>query len=74
MRGAKTRMKKQSVVEPPQSRLDGAVGGADEVAEDGYVGAVGTDTAGVHGKAELFGLFEINASVIEFRQAKTLRG
>jgi len=50
------------------------VGGADEVAEDGNIGAVGADAAGVNGETELFGLFEINPCVVEFGKAETLRG
>ena len=54
--------------------LNRAVRGADEVAEDGYVGAVGADAPCVHGETELFGLFEINAGVVEFGKAETLGG
>ncbi len=53
-------------------KLDRAAGRADEVAEDGNVGAVDTDAAGIHGKAEQFGLFEIHASVIKLGEAKSL--
>jgi hypothetical protein len=53
---------------------DGAVGGADEVAEDGYIGSICTDAAGIHREAEFFGLFEIHAGIVKFRQTETLRG
>ena len=56
------------------AELNRAAGGADEVAEDGDVGAVDADAAGIDREAELFGLFEIDACVVEFRKAETLRG
>jgi hypothetical protein len=55
------------------TRLERA-GGTDEVAEDGDVGAVDADAAGVDGKAKAFGKIEIHAGIIEFRKAETLRG
>ena len=57
-----------------KTSLERAAGGADEVAEDGDVGAVDTDAAGIDRQAELFGLFEIDTCVVEFRKAETLRG
>jgi hypothetical protein len=56
-----------------RARLEGA-GGTDEVAEDGDVGAVDADAAGVNRKAEAFGEVEIHAGIVEFRKAETLRG
>ena len=56
------------------AELNRAAGGADEVAEDGDVGAVDTDAAGIDREAELFGLFEIDTCVVEFGKAETLRG
>ena len=53
---------------------DGAVGGTDEVAKDGNVGAVDPDAACVHREAEFFCLLEVNTRIIEFGQTKTLRG
>jgi hypothetical protein len=55
-------------------RLNRTAGGADKVAKDGHIRAVDSDAAGVHGQAELFGLFKIYTRVIEFREAETLRG
>ena len=55
-------------------RLERAAGGAYEVAKDGDVGTVDTDAAGVHRETEFFGLFEIDTGIVEFGQAKTLRG
>lgn len=49
-------------------------GGADEVAEDGDVGAVDADATGIDGEAEAFGEVEIHSGIIEFGQTKTLRG
>src|SRR5882762_8516078 len=57
-----------------KTNLERAAGGADEVAEDGDVGAVDTDAAGIDRQAELFGLFEIDTCVVEFGKAETLRG
>jgi len=57
-----------------KTNLNRAAGGADEVAEDGDVGAVDTDAAGIDREAELFGLFEIDACVVEFGKAETLGG
>src|SRR2546423_15466601 len=57
-----------------KTNLNRAAGGADEVAEDGDVGAVDADAAGIDRQAELFGLFEIDACVVEFGKAETLRG
>lgn len=54
--------------------LNRAVGGADEVAENGDVGTIRPDAAGIHGQAKPFGLFQVDTSIIEFRKAKTLRG
>ena len=48
--------------------------GADEFAQDRDVGAVDTDAASIDGEAETFGEIEIDAGVIEFRKAVTLRG
>jgi len=45
-------------------RLHGLAGGADEIAENSDVGAVGTDAAGVHGKTKALGEFEIHPRVI----------
>ena len=56
------------------AELNRAAGGADEVAEDGDVGAVDTDAAGIDRQAELFGLFEIDTRVVQFGKAETLRG
>ena len=56
------------------AQLKRAAGGADEVAEDGDVGAVNANAAGIDREAELFGLFEIDTRVVEFREAETLRG
>ncbi len=56
------------------AELQRAAGGADEIAEDGDVGAVHTDAAGIDREAELFGLFEIDTCVVEFGKAETLRG
>ena len=50
------------------------MGRADKVAEDGNVGTVGTDATGVNREAELFGLLEVDSSIVEFRKAETLRG
>src|SRR5438445_9502541 len=57
-----------------KTNLERAAGGADEVAEDGDVGAVDADAAGIDREAELFGLFEIDARVVQFGKAETLRG
>lgn len=54
--------------------LNCAVGGTDEVAQDGNVWTIDTDAASVDGEAKLFGLFEIHTGVVEFGQAKTLGG
>src|SRR5258706_386042 len=54
--------------------LNRAAGGADEVAEDGDVGAVDTDATCIDRQAELFGLFEIDTCVVQFGKAETLRG
>ena len=57
-----------------KTNLKRAAGGADEVAEDGDVGAVNANAAGIDREAELFGLFEIDTCVVEFRKAEPLRG
>ena len=57
----------------PHSKLDGAVRGADEVAENCDVGAIGANAAGVYRESKLFGLFEVDPSVVEFRQAESMR-
>jgi|SRR5579859_215183 len=67
--GLKTRLYRKRKAE-----LERAAGGADEIAEDGDVGAVDADAAGIDGQAEHFCLFEIDAGVVEFGEAKTLRG
>src|SRR5215470_11877445 len=56
-----------------KTKSDRTVRRADEIAEDGDIGSVGADAARVHREAESFGLFEINACVVEFRQAETVR-
>ena len=53
--------------------LQRLAGRADEIAQDGDVGAVGADAAGIHRQAEALGEVEINAGIVKFRQAKTLR-
>lgn len=55
-------------------KLQRAAGGADEVAEDGDVGAVDTDAAGIDREAKSFGLFEIDTCVVQFGKAETLCG
>ena len=57
-----------------KTELEGAAGGADEIAEDGDVGAVDTDATGIYGKAEPFGLLEVDTCVVEFGEAETLCG
>lgn len=57
-----------------RTRLERLARGADEIAEDGDVGAIGADAAGVNGKTEALGEIEINAGVIEFGKTETLRG
>ena len=57
-----------------KTELERATGRADEVAEDGNIGAVDTNAAGIDGQAEPFGLFEIDICVVEFGKAKSLRG
>ena len=52
--------------------LQRLAGGADEFAENGYVGTVHTDAAGVDGQTEGFGEIEINSRVVQFRQAVAL--
>jgi len=55
-----------------KTNLERAAGGADEVAEEV---TLGVDATRRHRPAgELFGLFEIDTCVVEFRQAETLRG
>jgi hypothetical protein len=48
--------------------------GTDEIAEYGDVGAVGADAASIHWQAEVFGKFEIDTGIIEFRKAETRCG
>jgi len=55
-----------------KTKLERFVRRADEVAEDGDVGAVDTDASGIHRETEFFGLFEIDSRVIQFGEAKTL--
>ena len=55
-------------------RLYGLTGGANEVAENSDVGAVGTDAACVYWKTKTFCEIEIDAGVVEFRQAETSGG
>ncbi len=52
--------------------LQRLAGGADEFAENGYVGAVHTDATGVDGQTKGFGEIEINAGVVQFREAIAL--
>ena len=54
------------------AELQRLAGGADKFAEDGDVGAVHTDAAGVDGQTQGFGEIEINSSVIQFRKAIAL--
>jgi len=56
------------------AKLQRLAGGAHEIAEDGDVGAVGTDAASVHGQAEALGELEINAGIIKFGKAETRGG
>jgi len=49
--------------------LNAGAGGADKFAQGGDVGAVGADAAGVHGEAEIFGLLDAEAGVVEFGEA-----
>jgi len=55
-------------------RLQRLAGGADEVAEDGDVGAIGADATGVNGEAEAFGEIEIHAGVVQLREAEARGG
>lgn len=50
------------------------MGGTDEVAQNSDIGAISTDAARIHRKAELFRLLQVNARIIKFGQTKTLRG
>src|SRR5579863_179927 len=52
--------------------LQAVPGGADEVAEDGDVGAVDADAACIYGEAEAFCEIEVHAGVIEFGKTETL--
>ena len=53
---------------------EGLARGTHEVAQHGDVWPVGADTASIHRQAEAFGQIEIHTSIVEFRQAKALRG
>src|SRR5271157_25539 len=59
---------------PESAGLHRLAGGADEIAQNGDVGAVGADAAGVHGEAEALGEFEVDTSIIEFGKAETRGG
>ena len=48
--------------------------GADEIAQHGDIGAVGTEAARVHGEAETFREFEIDIGVVQLREAETSGG
>src|SRR5260370_40968583 len=48
-------------------------GGADEIAQHGHVGAVGSDAPSVHGQTEPLGKIEIDTRVVQLRQTETLR-
>ena len=56
------------------TRSERVARGADEFPQDGNVGAVNTDAAGVHGKSEALGEIQIDSCIVQFRQAVTLRG
>ena len=45
-------------------------GGADEIAQDGDVGAIGADAAGIDRQAEALGEIEIHACIIQLRQTE----
>ena len=45
---------------------------SDEIAQNSNVGAVGTDTPGVHGQTETLGKVEIHAGIVKLRQAESL--
>ena len=64
--GVNTELKIGHLQEKRKTELQRAAGGADEVAEDGDVGAIDADAASVHGEAEQLGLFKIDPCVIEF--------
>src|SRR5579863_606969 len=55
-------------------KLKWLAGGTNKFAQHGDVGTVHTDTTGIHGKTETFGKIKIDAGIIQFRQAITLRG
>jgi hypothetical protein len=46
----------------------------DEIAQNGYIGAISADASGIHGKSETLGEIEIHARVVQLRQAKPLGG
>jgi len=71
---SKNRFEDRPLREWMKAELQRAAGGADEVAENGDVGAVDANAAGIHREAEPFGLFEIDSGVIQFGKAETLRG
>jgi len=45
-----------------------------KVAQHGHIGPVRTNAPSIHGQAELLGLVQIDACVVQFGQAETLRG
>ena len=49
-----------------RTALNGLAGRADEIAQNGDVGAVGADAAGIHGQTEALGEIEIHAGIIQF--------
>jgi len=57
-----------------RTALNRLAGRADEIAQDGNIGPVGADAPGIHGQAEALGEIEIDAGIIQFGQAETLRG
>src|SRR5882672_3248484 len=63
-------LRTRKVENPGLQRL---AGGADEIAQNGNVGAINADASGVHRQAEAFGQIQIHAGVVQFRQAETLR-
>jgi hypothetical protein len=54
--------------------LQRLAGRANEVAQDGDVGAVSANASGVNGKTEALGEIKVDPGVIEFRQTKAGSG
>ena len=64
----------QKVLHQTGKELQRLAGGADKVTQDGHVGTVGADAAGINWEAEAFSKIEIHTGIVEFGKAETRSG